>query len=188
MVAASKAAEWRPSNLVASPSLYSMFGAGRLSATRSISLEKSIPRTWPSGPTPLAVFLPIVAPHLARRLPDAGLGSLGAFARDNVEETRQVRRPVLQADPLTRGDAARAVPDHAARHSHETRLVEVRYGLDGMSVGVVPDEYVVVRRAGRGGVVGVEAPLQKVERVGDDLRLAGVVGEPRRCPQKDALE
>ena len=98
-----------------------------------------------------------------------------------------MRRPELQGDILALRDAAGSVPDHAARHRYETRLVEARYGLDGPRVRVVPDEYVVVYRV-VGRVVGVEAPLQVVQRLGDDLSLTVVLGQPGRRPQKDLLE
>src|SRR5215218_5876839 len=130
---------------------------------------------------------PIPDPRLSGRPPDTRLGLLLTVARDDVKEARQVRRPELQGDILALSDAAGSVPDHTARHRHETRLVEARYGLDGPRVCVIPNEYVIVRCI-IPGVVRVEAPLQVVQRLGDDLSPTVVLGQPGHRPQKDILE
>src|ERR671916_185371 len=139
MVAASKLAEGTPERSVASPSRYSTFGAGLPFAAPSISAEKSMPRTEPPGPTPVGRFVAgAVRGRLANAVtqPPHGtahplLRALRALARDHVEQLGEVGRPGPGRDGIARGDAARAVPDHARRHRHEARLVELGAGLAG---------------------------------------------------------
>src|SRR4028118_1446112 len=78
MVAASKRAEGTPARSVASPSLYSTLAAGLASAARSISAEKSTPRTEPAGPTLLArarVRLPVPQARSMAESPGRGPGA-----------------------------------------------------------------------------------------------------------------
>src|SRR5918997_5302948 len=105
--------------------------------------------------------------HLPRRGLDALLRALLVFAGDYAEELREVRRPQRDGDRAPARDLTRAVPDHAARHPDEARLVEPRYGLDRQSVRVVSDQDRIVSR--RPAVVVCPEPfLQVPQSLGDD--------------------
>src|SRR5919112_510784 len=97
--------------------------------------------------------------HLLYRGPDALLRTVFVFAGDDTEQLGQVRCPEACGDGSSARDLAGSVPNHAARHPDEARLVQPRDGLNRQGVGVVAyEDSVVGRRHGR--VVRPEPLLQ----------------------------